>query len=242
MVPTPMSTVLTRQVGTLFVVSLPTGNPEDITLRALRILRDVSLVVAENGRSARSLLDSYNIATEVVSQAPRGGHPARLAALSRLNDGHDVALVADSGTPTLVDPGLSLVALALKNGYRVTAAPGATACMTALAISGMPSSPFCFLGFPPRRDPERAAYFATVGRSGPTVVLYESRRLLRSTIAELTLQVENARKIVVACDLTHTNEWIFRGTISAAATEFAGHNPPGAYTIVVAGRPSSTDR
>jgi 16S rRNA (cytidine1402-2'-O)-methyltransferase len=241
-VPTPMSTVPSTQVGALFIVSLPTGNPEDITLRALRILRDVSLVVAENGRSARSLLDSWNIDTEVVSQAPRGGRPAHIAALSRLNEGHDVALVADSGTPTLLDPGLSLVALALKNGCRVTAAPGATACMTALAISGMPSIPFCFLGFPPRREPERAAFFATVGRSGATVVLYESRRFLRSTVTELTRSVEKARKIVVACDLTHTNEWIFRGTISTAATKFAGHNPPGAYTVVVAGRTSSADR
>ena len=237
-IPAPTS-LPSERVGTLYVVSLPIGDPDDITLRALRVLGDVSLIVAENATITRRFLHRCHITTETVSLRPRRGGPAQAAALLRLSEGRGVAVVVDSGTPTLVDPGLTLIQSALKHGHRVTAVPGASACLAALVISGMPTSPCLFLGRPPRHDPERSAFFAPLARIQSTVILYESPRYLRSTLTEIAQCLENTGKIVVACDLTHTTERIFRGTISAAVSAFAGNNAPGVYTIVVAGKPSS---
>ncbi len=227
------------QTGTLFVVSLPIGDPEDISLRALRVLQDVRLIVVENARFAHSILSSYAITTETVSLQPRHGTPALQAALIHLKAGHDVALVADSGTPVVVDPGLGLIQAALRQNHRITAVPGATACMAALVLSGLSPVPFSFLGFPPRSQPERAVFFAGLTASRETAILYESCRYLLSTLSELNQILENDRKIVVACDLTHTKESVFRGTISEALADLAGKTPKGAYTLVISGKPSS---
>lgn len=236
--PTP-PIVPADQTGTLFLVSLPIGNREDITLRALRVLRDVSLIVAENGSVARALLSHYQIVTETVSMRPRLGVPAREAALTHLEEGRAVALVADSGTPAVVDPGLKLIQEAIDRGYRVSAVPGATACLAALLVSGLSITPFSFLGVPPRRLPMRATFFARLAGVRQTLILYESPRYLRSTLTELSRILGNTTKIVVACDLTHTHERIFRGTIVAALTEFADDTVEGAYTLVVSQQPSA---
>lgn len=228
-----------RSTGTLFVVSMPIGDPEDITLRALRVLREVGLIVAEDSRVARSLLAAYAIETEIISLRPRRGTPARTAALTHLNAGHKVALVADSGTPTVIDPGLRLVQAALQQRHRVTAVPGATACLAALVLSGLPPTPFHFFGSPPRHEPERTAFFTHLSATPETAILYESPRYLRSALIELSHRLEATRKIVVACDITHSNERVFRGTISEALTEFADNTPIGAYTLVVAGKSSA---
>ena len=231
------ATVSPEQTGTLFVVSLPVGDPEDITLRALRILRSASLIVAEDSAVTRRFLDYYQLATDIVSQRPRYGNPAHVAGLERLSQGREVALVADCGTPALVDPGLGLIQAALHYGHRVTAVPGASACLAALVISGMPTTPFAFLGYPPRRDPERTEFFARLSANRSTFVLYETPLCLRSTLTELGRRLGENRKIVAACDITHTKERIFRGTISEAVSWFQGNRLPGAITLVIAGTP-----
>jgi len=221
------------------VVSVPIGDPDDITLRALRILRSVSLIVAENARISRGLLAHHAIRTEIVSLAPRHGTPALAAVLAHLEAERDVALIADSGTPTVVDPGLRLIQAAIQQGHRVTAAPGASACLAALVLSGLPTTPFRFLGVPPRDRAARRLFFLDLCAHPSTTVLYESPRGLRATMVDLSKRLEETRKIVVVCDLTHSNERIFRGTIIAALTEFQGTACIGAYTLVVSGRPSS---
>jgi 16S rRNA (cytidine1402-2'-O)-methyltransferase len=228
-----------RPHGTLSLVSLPIGDPDDITLRALRVLREVSLIVSEDVRAARMLLDRLQIETETVSMRARKGVPAHTAALARLSEGRDVALVVDAGTPALVDPGLPLIQAAILQGHRITAVPGATACFAALLVSGMAVTPFCFLGFPPRRDPKRTEFFDDLAAADQTIVLYESPRYMRSLLSELARRLGNSRKIVVACDLTHTNERIFRGTILAASKAFASGIPAGAYALVVSGEPDT---
>ncbi len=225
--------------GTLFVVSLPIGDPEDITLRALKVLRNVHLIVGEDPRIAQKALHAYDIATEIVSLLPRRGVPALSAALAQLEAGHNVALIADSGTPTVEDPGLRLIQAAIGLNHRVTAIPGASACLAALVLSGLPSTPFQFAGFPPRRHPERGTFFTKIAASGQTTVLYESHRYLRSTLSELGHHLGDLIKIVVGCDLTHTNERIFRGTILSATIEFADNTPICAYTLVISGISSS---
>ena len=229
------------QTGTLFVVSLPIGDPEDITLRALRVLKEVRLIVAENARISRSLLDYHAVETAVVSLGPRHGAPALAAALEQLEAGHDVALIADCGTPTVVDPGLRLIRTAIQHGHRITAVPGAAACLAALVVSGLSATPFSLLGVPPRSKPTRTTFFNDLYASPCTTILYESSRYLRSTLAELRDCLEETRKIVVVCDITHTCERIFRGTITTAWIEFAEKTPNGAYTLVISGKPSSVN-
>ncbi len=223
------------ETGTLYVVSMPIGNPEDITLRALRVLSRVSAILAENASLTRDLLTGYPLAPMILSMRPREGAPALAAALTHLREGRDVALVADAGTPTLVDPGLRVVRAALDAGCRVTAVPGATACLSALVISGFSPTPFRFLGFAPRLRAERSEFFGCLSAGDETLILYESPRYLRVTLQALCRCVGKSRKIVVACDLTHTAERIFRGTISEAVVEFAADVPSGAYTLVVSG-------
>lgn len=225
--------------GTLFVVSVPIGDPDDITLRALRVLRSVSLIVAENARISRNLLALHAIDTEIVSLAPRHGTPALAAALGHLGAGRDVALIADSGTPTVADPGLRLIQAAIQQNHRVTAVPGATACLAALVLSGLSATPFHFLGVPPRKRTERRLFFSALCAEPCTSVLYESPRCLRATLRELSDCLEATRKIVVVCDLTHTHERIFRGTMNSALTEFKDIAFLGAYTLIISGKPSS---
>ncbi|MCW3053548.1 MAG: rsmI [Chthonomonadales bacterium] len=221
------------------MVSVPIGDPDDITLRALRVLRNVSLIVAENARISRRLLAHHAIETEIVSLGPRRGTPALAAALSHLEAGRDVALIADSGTPTVVDPGLHLIQAAIQQDYRVTAVPGASACLAALVLSGLPATPFRFLGVPPRKRSERSLFFIDLCAHPSTSVLYESPRYLRATLLALSRCLEETRKIVVVCDLTHTNERIFRGTMKTVLTEFKDTAFLGAYTLVISGKPSS---
>ena len=237
----PPSTPSAIPTGTLFVVSLPIGNPEDITLRALRVLGSADLIVAENVRSLRSLLTDHPLAMEIVSLRPRHGDPALIQALACLREGRDVALVVDNGTPAFVDPGLKLIQAALQEGHRVTAVPGATACIAALTLSGLSPAPFSFFGFPPRSLPKRSDFFACIGACHLTLILYEYPRYLRSTLLELCRQLGGSRKIVVACDITHTKERIFRGTISEALAELAGGTQKGGYTLVIASASSSAD-
>jgi len=227
------------QTGTLFVVSVPIGDPDDITLRALQVLRSVSLIVAENARISRSLLTRHTIETRMVSLGPRRGTPAVAAALAHLEAGRDVALIADSGTPTVVDPGLHLIQAAIRQDHRVTAVPGASACLAAIVLSGLPATPFRFLGVPPRKRSERTPFFLDLCAHLYTTVLYESPRYLRATLRELSACLGETRKIVVVRDVTHTNERIFRGTMNAALAEFQDTALIGAYTLIISGKPSS---
>jgi 16S rRNA (cytidine1402-2'-O)-methyltransferase len=220
-------------VGTLYVVSTPIGNLEDISLRALRVLREVALIAAEDTREARKLLTHYDIHTRLISVHAHNER-ARVEPILAALAGGDVALVSDAGTPTLADPGRELVAAAAAAGYPVTAVPGPSAAITALTLSGFDTSCFLYLGFLPRTTKERRRELATVAGQPWPLVLLEAPHRLMATLTDLHA-VLGDRPSVVARELTKLHEEVRRELLSAALAHFAGTAPRGEFTVVVAG-------
>jgi 16S rRNA (cytidine1402-2'-O)-methyltransferase len=221
-------------VGTLYVVATPIGNLEDITLRALRELREARLIAAEDTRHTRKLLSHYEIATPMVSYHEHSSQARRDALVAALAQG-DVALVTDAGTPALSDPGQDLVRAAIAAGYPVTPVPGPTAAISALVASGLPTDQFTFLGFLPRRPTERRAVLEGARAEPRTLILYEAPHRLMACLDDL-LAVLGDRQIAVARELTKVHEQWLRGTISSVRERYASRTGPrGEYTLVVAG-------
>jgi 16S rRNA (cytidine1402-2'-O)-methyltransferase len=215
------------------VVSTPIGNLEDISLRALRVLREVALIAAEDTREARKLLTHYDIHTRLLSVHAHNER-ARVESILVALAGGDVALVSDAGTPTLADPGRELVAAAAAAGYPVTAVPGPSAAITALTLSGFDTSCFLYLGFLPRTTKERRRELATVAGQPWPLVLLEAPHRLMATLTDLHA-VLGDRPSVVARELTKLHEEVRRELLSAALAHFAGTAPRGEFTVVVAG-------
>jgi 16S rRNA (cytidine1402-2'-O)-methyltransferase len=220
-------------VGTLHLVATPIGNLEDVTLRALRVLREADLVFAEDTRRTRVLLDRHAIA-----QRPRSLHAhnesARIAeVLAALAAGQQVALVSDAGTPLVSDPGAQLVAAAIAAGHTVVPLPGASAVIASLVASGLAATPFTFLGFLPRKAGERDRLLAGFRLRAETLVLFESPRRVAATLRALEAQLGN-RAGCIARELTKVHEEFARGTLAELATRFAD-GARGEVTIVVAG-------
>ncbi|MEO7003440.1 MAG: 16S rRNA (cytidine(1402)-2'-O)-methyltransferase, partial [Ktedonobacterales bacterium] len=171
-------------MGTLYLVATPIGNLEDITLRALRVLREVSLIAAEDTRHTRKLLTHFAIATPTISYHEHSPHERVERLLAALADG-DVAVVSDAGTPVISDPGQDLVRAALAAGYTVTPIPGPVAAITALIASGLPPNSFTYLGFLPRRSRERRQALAPFVSAPQTLVLYEAPHRLLECLDDL---------------------------------------------------------
>jgi 16S rRNA (cytidine1402-2'-O)-methyltransferase len=199
--------------ATLFVVSTPIGNLEDITLRALRTLREVTVVAAEDTRRTGRLLQHYQIATPMVSLHEHNEREKTPVLLARLQAGEPVALVSDAGTPLVSDPGFHLVREALAAGIPVESVPGASALTAALAVSGLPLERFTFLGFPPARSGQRSAWFAALGGQAGTLVLFEAPHRIRPTIEEVRTHL-GERWVVLARELTKIHETVSRGWVS----------------------------
>jgi len=223
-------------VATLHLVATPIGNLEDVTLRALRVLAEAELVLAEDTRQTRKLLDRHGVDAKPVSL--HGHNEARRAALvlEVLGRGGDVALVSDAGTPLVSDPGERLVRAALDAGHGVSAVPGASAVLGALVASGLPVQPFSFLGFPPRKPGERRAGFATLRGRPETLVFFESPRRLAATLRDLA-DTLGSRRACVARELSKLHEELARDTLEALAERFAG-GARGEVTLVVEGAPA----
>lgn len=201
-----------RTQGTLYLVATPIGNLKDITLRALDVLKGVDLIVAEDTRRSRILLEHYGIKTPFGPSLYEGAGPERVERVLRfLQEGKDVALISDAGTPLIQDPGFALVRRAVEEGIRVVPIPGPTALIAALVASGFPTDRFVFEGIPPKRPGKRRAFFEALRGEERTVVLYESpHRLLKTleTLAELLPE----REICLARELTKAHEEFLRGT------------------------------
>ena len=215
----------------LYIVSTPIGNLEDITLRALRVLREVGLVAAEDTRVTRKLLSHYDIHTPLTSfnehnQSSR--LPGLLTALSEM----DVALVSDAGTPGINDPGQTLVQAAADAGIRTVPIPGASALTSAIAVSGLVEESFLYLGFLPRRKGARTALLASLVQERRPVVAFESPRRMRQSLQDI-LETLGDRKTVVCREMTKLHEEVFRGTISEALAHF--DQPRGEFTLVLEG-------
>jgi 16S rRNA (cytidine1402-2'-O)-methyltransferase len=223
-------------LGTLHLVSTPIGNLEDVTLRALRVLREAELVLAEDTRHTRVLLDRHGIRAEPVSLHGHNEQRKSELALAVLARGADVALVSDAGTPLVSDPGERLVRAAIAAGHAVCAVPGPSAVLAALVASGLASGRFSFVGFPPRKAGERRALFASLRDRAEALVLFESPRRLGATLRELS-DALGARRACVARELTKLHEELARGTLEELAARFAA-GARGEVTLVVEGAPA----
>ncbi len=221
-------------MGTLFLVATPIGNLEDITLRALRVLREVALVAAEDTRSARVLLKRYDIETKTTSYNEHNAPSKTPHLLAALDEG-DVALISDAGMPAISDPGHDLVVATVTAGHLVVPIPGASAVVTAVAASGLSSRRFHYLGFLPRQSGPRRRALAEAATSGDTLVLYESPHRVRATLTD-ALAVLGDRQIAVCRELTKLHEEIWRGSLSAAIEHYV--EPRGEFTLVIEGGPA----
>jgi 16S rRNA (cytidine1402-2'-O)-methyltransferase len=217
--------------GTLYVVGTPIGHLEDITLRALRILKSVQLVAAEDTRRTGNLLRHYNIDTPVLSvhEHNEGARVARL--LQRLEAGDSVALVTDAGTPGVSDPGSTLVAAVRQAGFRIEPIPGASAVVTAISAAGMKSDGFCFLGFAPIKSKDRKIWFEALveGSVDRAAVFFEAPHRLRKTLEELRDLVKC--QIMVGRELTKIHEEFVFGTPDELLAKFEA--PQGEFTLVI---------
>jgi 16S rRNA (cytidine1402-2'-O)-methyltransferase len=222
-------------VGTLYVVATPIGNLEDITLRALRVLREVPLVAAEDTRVTRVLFRAHDIHTPLVSFHEFTSPTRRGRLVERLEEG-DLALVTDAGMPGVSDPGFPLIRDALAAGFAVTPIPGASAVLAALVASGLPTHDFCFHGFVPRTSAQRRRFFRERAESENTLVVFESPHRVVQALADLVEELGPRRPVAVARELTKRFEEVFRGTAEEALAHFRAHPPRGEFTLVIGGR------
>jgi 16S rRNA (cytidine1402-2'-O)-methyltransferase len=215
--------------GTLFVVATPIGNLEDITVRALRVLREVAVIAAEDTRRTAHLLARHAISTPTTSLHEHNESKKTPALIARLQKGDDVALVSDAGTPTISDPGGYLVRQAIDAGLRVEPIPGPSAAMAALAVSGLPTDTFTFLGFPPTRSKPRIEWFDRLRAVAGTVVFFEAPHRIRDTLRALQQAVGDC-PVVVGRELTKAHEELVRGPISSVQNRLP--NALGEFTVV----------
>ncbi|MCK8499571.1 16S rRNA (cytidine(1402)-2'-O)-methyltransferase [Myxococcus faecalis] len=222
--------------GTLYLVATPIGNLGDISARALETLRAVRFIACEDTRHSRVLLDHFGIGGKDLVSLPafaEGQRAGRI--LDRLGEGEDCALVTDAGSPAISDPGERLVAEALERGLTVVPVPGATALVAALSASGLPTGRFHFLGFLPRKGPERRAMLEEVASLSATLVLYESPRRLGETLQDLQ-EAWGDRRACVARELTKLHEEFVRAPLSELSARYATEEARGEVVVLVEGR------
>jgi 16S rRNA (cytidine1402-2'-O)-methyltransferase len=224
----------------LYLVATPIGNLEDITLRALRVLREARLIAAEDTRHTRQLLNHFGIETPCISYHEHNKLERITAILAALAEG-DVALVSDAGTPGVSDPGFELVQAVIAAGFPVSPIPGPSALLAALTASGLAPDRFCFVGFLPRRGAERRAVLSDLADLTLTIVAFEAPHRLTDTLADIQA-VLGDRPVVVARELTKRYEEFKRGTASTVLAHVLEHRPRGEYTLVIAGREPSSER
>jgi len=215
--------------GTLFVVATPIGNLEDITLRALRVLREVAVIAAEDTRRTAHLLARHAISTPTTSLHEHNEAGKSAAIVARLQRGESVALVSDAGTPTVSDPGGLLIRQAIDAGIRVESIPGASAVLAALAASGLPTDMFTFLGFPPIGAKHRKQWFERAAAARGTVVFFEAPHRIKQSLADFQRLVGDCQ-VSIGRELTKAHEELVRGPISTILASISGGR--GEFTIV----------
>ena len=228
-------------MGTLYLVATPIGNLEDMSPRAVRTLREVRLIAAEDTRHTRQLLTHFVIHTQMTSYFEYNKLAKLDVVLSALSEG-DVALVSDAGTPGINDPGYELIKAALKAGYPVSPVPGPSAPIAALAASGLPTDAFLYLGYLPRKSSERKEFLSGVADQPYTLIFLEAPHRLLESLEDL-LAVLGDRPITAARELTKLHEQFVRGRISEVREHFTQNEPRGEFVLVVDGmRELSTER
>jgi 16S rRNA (cytidine1402-2'-O)-methyltransferase len=221
-------------MGTLYLVSTPIGNLEDITLRAVRVLRESGLIAAEDTRHTQRLLARYTIDTPCLAYHEHNKLSRLDEVLTALANG-DVALVSDAGTPGMSDPGFELVNACIAAGFTVVPIPGPSAAIAALVASGLPTDQFTYLGFLPRRGAERRTLLRELAQLPQTLVCFEAPHRVLDALADM-LAILGDRRVVIARELTKIHEEFLRERISQALAHFQAHRPRGELTLIVEGR------
>ncbi len=225
---------MAHKTGTLYVVATPIGNLEDVTLRALRILREVDLIAAEDTRHTAKLLHHYGIRKAMVSYHEHNERQRTPQLIAHLREGRSVALLSDAGTPGISDPGYELVRACVAEGIPVVPVPGPSALLAALVVSGLPVDRFLFGGFVPRKASERRSFLEELKPVRATLVLFESPERLLETLRDLRA-VMGDRRVAVCRELTKLHEEVFRGTVTEAIAHLEVRPPRGEITLVVEG-------
>ena len=220
--------------GTLYICGTPIGNLEDITLRVIKILKEVKFIAAEDTRHTKILLDHYQINTKVTSYHEYNKFKKAPYLVEILKNGQDIALVSDAGMPGISDPGYVLINLALKNNIKLIPVPGVSALTTALVVSGLPTDKFVFEGFLPRKIKERKKYFKSIENEERTIIFYEAPHRLKKTLKDM-LEILGDRKIVIARELTKKYEEIIRGNLIQVLSEINTREIKGEITLIVQG-------
>lgn len=220
--------------GVLYIVSTPIGNLEDITLRALRVLKEVNLIAAEDTRHTRRLLAHYEINTPTTSYFEGNQIQKGERLVARLKAGESIALVSDAGTPTISDPGYRLLVQCIKAEISIIPIPGPSACIAAASIAGLPLHNFVFEGFLSPKSGRRKRQLTALREEKRTLIFYESPHRIMGFLQDV-LEVCGDRRISVARELTKRFEEIFRGTVTEAVERFQETSPRGEFTIVIEG-------
>ena len=220
--------------GTLYLCATPIGNLEDMTFRAVRVLKEADLIAAEDTRNSVKLLNHFDIRTPMTSYHEYNKYDKGRKLVEKLLEGKDVALITDAGTPGISDPGEELVSMCHEAGITVTAVPGAVACITALTISGLPTRRFAFEAFLPSDKKEREAVLDALEKEQRTFVLYEAPHRLVKTLKLLAERL-GERRVSVCRELTKRHETVYRSTLPAAAAHYEATPPKGECVIVVQG-------
>ena len=224
-------------MGALYIVATPIGNLEDITIRALRVLREVELIAAEDTRTTRKLLNHYDIKTRLTSYHEHN-RQVMIPILVEALETKDIALVSEAGMPGISDPGYELVLEVINSGVSVVPIPGASALTASLAVSGRSAEGVLFLGFLPRRKRERWRILEPLRAQPYTIVTFESPHRLRSSLEDV-VEVLGDRDVAVCRELTKMHEEVFRGKVSQAISHFT--EPRGEFTLVIGGAPPAND-
>ncbi|WHH57064.1 16S rRNA (cytidine(1402)-2'-O)-methyltransferase [Petroclostridium sp. X23] len=223
-----------NEKGMLYLCATPIGNLEDITLRVLRILREVDLIVAEDTRQTIKLLNHFEINKPLTSYHEHNKIEKGKYIVEQLKQGKNVALVSDAGTPAVSDPGEDLVALCIENEIGITSLPGPVAAITGLIISGLPTGRFCFEGFLTVNKRNRKEHLEGVRDDTRTLIFYEAPHKLNNTLKDM-LEVFGDRRIALARELTKRYEEVFRGTITQAIDRFEENLPKGEFVVIIEG-------
>lgn len=221
--------------GILYLCATPIGNLEDMTFRAVRILKEVDLIAAEDTRNSLKLKNHFDIQTPMTSYHEYNKYDKGRVLVEKLLAGDDIAVITDAGTPGISDPGEELVKMCHEAGIRVTSVPGATACVTALTMSGLPTRRFAFEAFLPSDKKEREAVLKELEKETRTIVLYEAPHRLKKTL-KLLLEHLGDRRVTVCRELTKKHETVFLTTLAEALQYYEKEEPKGECVLVLEGR------
>ena len=221
--------------GKLYLCATPIGNLEDMTFRAVRTLKEVDLIAAEDTRNSIKLLNHFGIDTKMTSYHEYNKYDKAVYLVEKMLQGMNVALITDAGTPGISDPGEELVRQCLSAGINVTSLPGACACINALTVSGLPTRRFCFEAFLPHEKREREAVLEELKTETRTIILYEAPHRLKKTL-ELLGKVLGSRKMTICRELTKKYEEKLSGTIEEMSGYYRENEPRGEYVLVIEGK------